>query len=163
MIEVLDKIYVGNEQDYYSIAGDNDWAILHCCKNPFHLELVGYKGNLISLHPDYSLKRVDNRMALNLVDMDKFNPTYLDFNHQMFNNAFSFLDEYRLLNKKLLIHCNQGESRGPSLGLLYISRLGKYDFSDFNTSELMFRQIYPHYNPKQNIYQTVKSLWSKFI
>lgn len=163
MIEIYDNIFVGSEQDYYSIQNQNHWATLHCCKNPFHCDFVGYRGNLPSNHPNYALKRIDNEMALNLVDMDRFSANYLEFNKAMFEEAFNFLDEYRENKYNLLIHCNQGESRGPSLGMLYAARLGAYDFADFDSTERQFRSAYPNYHPKTNIYLTVKNLWIYFV
>lgn len=163
MIEIYNNIFVGSEQDYYSIQREPNWAILHCCKNPFHCQFVGYHGSLSPNHPDYALKRIGNEMALNLVDMDKFSPNYLNFNQIMFENAFSFLDEYRNNGFKLLIHCNQGESRGPTLGMLYAARLGVFDYVDFDSTVQKFRSIYPIYNPKLNIYLTTKNLWNNFV
>ena len=115
------------------------------------------------MHPDYALKRLGNEMALNLVDMDKFSPTYLDFNRKMFEVAFAFLDEYREKGYKILIHCNQGESRAPTLGMLYVSRLGAYDYVGFDESVQRLRMVYPQYAPKNNIYQTVAALWQNFV
>ena len=102
-------------------------------------------------------------MALNLVDMDRFSENYLDFNRDMFDTAFSFLDEYRLQRYKILIHCNQGESRAPTIGLLYIARLGAFKYADFDTSVQKLKEIYPVYMPKRNIFLTVKSLWRDFV
>ena len=163
MIEVFDNIFVGNEQDYYDMQNLDNWAILHCCKHPFHCSFVGYRGSLNSNHPDYAYKRIDNEMALNLVDMDKYNGNYLDFNKAMFETAFAFLDEYRNHGYRLLIHCNQGESRGPTVGMIYISRLGAFDYVDFNTALPKFQSLYPLYNPKENIFRTAQNLWSYFV
>ena len=102
-------------------------------------------------------------MALNLVDMDRFSENYLDFNRDMFDTAFSFLDEYRLQGYKILIHCNQGESRAPTIGLLYIARLGTFEYADFDTSVQKLKEVYPVYMPKRNIFLTVKSLWRDFV
>lgn len=124
---------------------------------------VGYKGNLSPMHPDYALKRLGNEMALNLVDMDRFSPTYLDFNRKMFEAAFAFLDEYREKGYKILIHCNQGESRAPTLGMLYVARLGAYNYVGFEESVQRLRMVYPQYAPKNNIYQTVAALWQDFV
>lgn len=163
MIEIYKNIYIGDEQDYYSINDKKIWAILHCCKHPFHCNFVGYKGKLPSSHPNYALKRMDNEMALNLVDMDRFSENFLDFNKEMFEEAFAFLDEYRKKGYNILIHCNQGESRGPSLGMLYVAKLGAFDYSDFKESVEKFKRLYPKYNPKQNIYKTVCLLWRYFV
>ena len=163
MVEIYKNIFVGSEDDYYSLMNTQGWAILHCCKNPFHCQFVGYKGNLSPLHPDYAFKRKDNEMALNLVDMDKYSTNYLMFNKNMFDNAFKFLDEYRQKGYKILIHCNQGESRAPTLGMMYIARLGAFNFRDFDSTIKEFIKIYPYYNPKLNIYETVKNLWRYFV
>lgn len=163
MTEIVNNVFVGSEQDYYAIQKELNWAILHCCKNPFHCQFVGYRGSISPKHPDYALKRIDNEMALNLVDMDRFSANYLDFNKEMFKTAFSFLDEYRINGYKLLIHCNQGESRGPTLGMLYAARLGAFNYVDFDSTVQAFRTIYPFYNPKNNIYLTTKNLWNYFV
>ena len=163
MKEIYPNIFIGNEQDYYLIQRESNWAILHCCKNPFHCQFVGYRGNLSPAHPDYALKRCGNEMSLNLVDMDRFSENYLGFNRNMFATAFSFLDEYRLQGHKVLIHCNQGESRAPTIGLLYVARLGAFDYTDFDTSVKRLREMYPMYIPKRNIFLTVKSLWRDFV
>ena len=163
MKEIYSNVFIGNEQDYYTIQHQTNWAVLHCCKNPFHCQFVGYRGNLSPTHPDYALKRRGNEMALNLVDMERFSENYLDFNKKMFTTAFAFLDEYREQNYKLLIHCNQGESRAPTLGMLYAARLGAFGYANFETSVQQLRSAYPWYNPKNNIFLTVKSLWNDFV
>lgn len=163
MIEVMRRIYVGSDRDYDFIPNRATWAILHCCKHPFHCAFVGYRGSLSSNHPNYAFCRKNNEMALNLVDMDVFSPDYLEFNAKMFESAFAFLDDYRKLEYNLLIHCNKGESRGPTMGLMYISRLGRFDFKDFDLSVGEFRKLYPSYNPKTNIYLTTRHLWTRFV
>lgn len=163
MIEITKNIFIGSEQDFYQIKNESNWAILHCCKHPFHCTFVGYHGNLPSTHPNYALMRKDNEMALNLVDMDFFSENYLDFNEKMFQKAFDFLDEYRENGHKILIHCNQGESRGPTLGMFYATYIGDFGSSNFEDTITAFKKAYPRYNPKKNIYITVKTLWNKFI
>lgn len=163
MIEIMKGVYAGSEQDYYNIPDTSGWAILHCCKDPFHKQFVGYRGNLPSTHPDYAYKIHGNEMALNLVDMEFFSSNYLGFNRNMFVAAFDFLDFYRGKGSKILIHCNQGESRGPTMAMLYAARLGAFDYADFTTTVEKFRQIYPMYNPKKNIYETVMHLWNDFV
>ena len=163
MVEIYKNIFVGNENDYYQICFNDKWAVLHCCKNPFHCRFVGYKGNLNTNHPDYALKRINNEMALNLVDMELFSPRYLDFNRNMFYEAFDFLDEYYAQEYKLLIHCNQGESRAPMIGMLYTAKLGAYDYKSFDETYIEFQRIYSNFYPKKNIYFTVKNLWDCFV
>ena len=77
MKEIYHDIFIGNEQDYHLIQRESNWAVLHCCKHPFHCQFVGYRGTLPSTHPNYALKRIENEMALNLVDMDRFSNNWL--------------------------------------------------------------------------------------
>jgi len=101
-------------------------------------------------------------MALNLVDMDTYSEKYLDFNKTMFIKAFEFLDLQRQLGKNVLIHCNLGESRAPSIALLYLSRLGVFNGGDFITAYSIFQGMYPNFTPRKNIITTVKNLWNYF-
>ena len=163
MIQVFNSIYVGSQIDFETIRqNQTKWGILHCCKDPYHKELVRYQGNLSPTHPDYAYKINGNRMALNLVDMDTYSEKYLDFNKTMFIKAFEFLDLQRQLGKNVLIHCNLGESRAPSIALLYLSRLGVFNGGDFITAYSIFQGMYPNFTPRKNIITTVKNLWNYF-
>ena len=43
--------------------------------------------------------------------------------------------------------------------MLYVAKLGAFDYSDFKESVEKFKRLYPKYNPKQNIYKIVCLLW----
>ena len=161
MQHIYKNIYCGNELDAFQVLDSNDWVILHCCKDPFHKRMVGYTGNLPPNHPNYKYKISGARMALNLVDMDTFSPNYLEFNFEMFSASFAFLDSFDT-NKNILIHCNQGESRGPSLTILYLKHLGYFSSDSFFTALDKFKTIYPAYSPRKNIYCNIQSLRDRF-
>jgi hypothetical protein len=165
VVEIADGIFVGNQDDFYSLRDKKNWVVLHCCKEPFHVDFVGYRGqrSLPPNHPDYAYKIIGQEMALNLVDMNTFDGKYLDFDQAMFEKAFDFLDRYRSTGKRILIHCNQGESRGPCIGMLYAAKLGVFGYVDFDTTYSLFSLKYPGFNPKKNIYLTVKNLWNQFV
>ena len=161
MINVHNTIYCGDENDANVILKSTDWLILHCCKDPFHKQLAGYRGNLSPANPNYAFVISDNRMALNLVDMEIYNPNYLEFNYQMFYEAFKFLDN-NPYQKKILIHCNKGESRGPSITLLYLKHMGYFRGLSFEKSKSEFIKLYPKFNPKLNIITNIEKLWERF-
>lgn len=162
MKELIENIFIGDDKDYNDLYDKKDWGILHCAKHPFHCQFVGYSGNLPNTHKDYAYKRKDNEMALNLVDLDFFSFNYLDFNREMFIQAFKFLDEYYDNGKPILIHCNQGLSRSPSLAMLYMATKG-IGYEDFEKTIKEFKLLYPKYEPKKNIYETIKALWKEFF
>lgn len=163
MIEVATNIYMGNQTDFENLRYTSGWSFLHCCKDPYHKELVGYSGNLSSTNPDYAYKIIGHRMALNLVDMDFYSANYLQFNKDMFENAFNFLDNQLRAGNKVLIHCNQGESRAPSLTMLYLARIGVLPRDNFLNTFIKFKMKYPIMNPKKNIITTVENLWDVFV
>lgn len=62
--------------------------------------------------------------------------------------AVTFFDAYLNAGQKVLIHCNQGASRSPSIAMLYLAthtnRLARASFEqDFVT----FREVDPLFSP----------------
>lgn len=159
MKEIYKNIYVGNAMDAQSLIGDYDWAFVHCCKT-FHQSMLGYRGSLLKTDPNYAFYRQGSRLALNLVDMDNFSKDYLDHYHKMFQTAIDFIDEQLLQNKKVLLHCDQGESRGPSIALLYMGSKIKFGSVEFEEAKEKFMAIYPNYSPKGCMYYNLKELWN---
>lgn len=50
--------------------------------------------------------------------------------------------------KKILIHCDQGLSRSPTVGLLYLAkRLKIIEDESYGLARDDFLKIYPYYNP----------------
>lgn len=164
MINVYKNIYVGNQEDLYQLYSNNEWSFLHCAQQPFHREMVGYTGFLNKNHSNYRSIIKGNRMALNIVDMNFFNLNgYEDHFRKMFTEAIEFLNKETLKGNKILIHCNQGMSRGPSLAMLYISTLGAFNYKGFEDTEKEFNKLYPNYNPAINIKGTIKYFWNEFV
>ena len=46
-----------------------------------------------------------------------------------------------------MIHCNQGISRSPSIGLLYLAVKGIIKNENYNIAKEDFIKIYPKYEP----------------
>jgi len=163
MKEVYKNIFIGNQNDY-KVSMIGEWAFVHACKDPFHKELVGYKGNLSPMHIDYPFKEVKDRLALNLVDMDlPYNSNYHNHYKKIFEYTINFINRKSTEGKKILIHCNQGESRGPSIGMLYLASKGIFGYNDFNTTEKLFLDLYPQYLPKRNIRENLQQCWEEII
>lgn len=72
------------------------------------------------------------------------------YDEGMMNEAINYVISALKLNKKVLIHCNQGETRTPSIVLLILRQLGVYT-DTFESVEINFKQKYPIYNPTQGI------------
>lgn len=148
MIEVTRNLFVGNQDDIKGFKG----AIVHAAKDPFHRSMVGYKERALPKdHPEYLYATRGNELALNIVDADK--PEF--FADRMINVALNFIGLW-LEDNKVLLHCNQGESRSPSIAMLYM----RNELPDnFEEAEQEFKKIYPKYNPKNGIREYAKSRW----
>lgn len=163
MRKISENIYVGNQDDYYSIKL-GEWAVVHACKDPFHKELVGYRGNLPKEHPDYPYKEVKNRLALNLVDMENpYDPNWYNHYLNVFIYTMKFIDRKLSEGKNILIHCNQGESRGPSIGMLYMAYKGFFEYKDYDYTKAEFLKLYPEFLPKRNITENIKACWPEMV
>lgn len=149
MIEVIQNLFVGTQDDCKGFDG----AIVHCCKEPYHRQMVGYTERVLPKdHKNYLWIIKGNEMALNMVDADK--PEF--FADSMINVALDFISAKLRDGFKVLAHCNQGQSRSPSIAMLYMKdRLP----DDFTEAEEQFKQIYPMYNPKNGIREYVKVHW----
>jgi len=110
-------------------------------------------------HPEYLVARRGNRLILNIVDAD--NPAF--FAKEMIDAALDFTDKALARGLKVLIHCNQGESRSPSIALLYMAaRLGALPTESLYAAEEQFRKLYPRYNPKPGIRGHLYQHWQLY-
>lgn len=161
MIEVYSNLFVGDQRDYeYNVSHKSGWAIVHACKEPYHREALGYIGRGAPKdHPEYLVARRRNRLMLNIVDAD--NPMF--FHKAMIDQALNFIDEMHENNQNILVHCNQGESRAPSIALLYMaSRLDALPTDSLESAEEKFRHMYPNYHPKFGIRGHLCQYWSQY-
>jgi len=161
MIEVYPKIWVGDAWDYETYASRfYDFAVVHACKEPYHRQAVGYRGRAAPKdHPEYLVAQRDNRLMLNMIDSD--NPDF--FSQVMIWQALKFIEEHHGNHWRVLIHCNQGESRGPSLAMLYLSAwLGVIPNESLEEAEQRFRKLYPNYHPKAGIRGHLQECWEQY-
>lgn len=160
MIEIANQLFIGNQEDYELRAkGADGWSIVHACKEPYHRNLLGYTGRGAPKgHPEYLLARRENRLFLNIVDVES--PDYIA--REIIDAALSFIKEALSNGGKCLVHCNQGESRSPSIGLLHLA-VNNLLPKDFAKAEDEFRKLYPPYNPKNGIRSFIINHWNDYV
>lgn len=162
MIEVYPDLYIGDEMDYEaSVKTKDGWRIVHACKEPYHRQALGYTGRgAPKTHPEYLVARRDHRLILNMIDPD--DPAYIP--QELVDAALEFIHESLTANLPTLVHCNQGQSRSPGLGLLYLAkytdRLPKASYAD---AERAFREIYPLYMPSAGVRGFLINNWDKYV
>lgn len=160
MIEIYPNLFIGIADDYeLSVKGQTDWVVVHACKFPYHRDELGYKSAASKNHPEYLIARRGNRLILNLVDAP--NPAYIP--KEIIDAALEFIHAGLSGSHKVLVHCNLGESRSPSIGLLYLSVHTNKLPKEFIAAEKMFRQIYPPYNPGAGMRGFLVKNWGNYV
>lgn len=160
MIEVHPNLFVGSQDDEAAIRGRAGWFVVHACKEPYHRQALGYTSpGAPKQHPEYLLAERPGRLILNLVDVAQVSfiaPIIVD-------TALGAIDHH-ISEFKVLVHCNQGLSRSPSIALLYLLKhtdaLGSHDPA---AALLAFRRLYPPYAPGQGMADYVQLNWAKYL
>ena len=141
-------LFVGPGADCYKFAG----SILHCARDPWFRHAVmrpGVTWNLSS-NPT-AIRETYNTMALNMVDAT--DPKY--FSDEMVNAGLEFITERFAEGDSVLVHCNQGVSRSPSMCFLWLFEHGFLN-DNFDRATNEFLQLYPKWSPQSGIWQYLK-------
>lgn len=157
MIKVYNNLYVGN--DTSCSRCDAEWAIVHACKM-CHQKYLQYKKALPQNHPSYLVHQEKNHLFLNLVDMERmFQPS---FTHPIMSAAFEFLNE-QILQRKVLIHCNQGQSRSSGVALAYMARNNLINNTDIKSAYNEFIKLYPPTQLGKGIALYLANFWNEIM
>src|SRR5574344_103384 len=106
MKEIIHNLYIGSQEDYEQVVKyEVGWRIIHACKEPYHRNALGYKGQGAPKEsPEYFFAYRDSNLMLKLVDVP--NPHYIP--KQIIDDALEFIDKH-ICESKILVHCNQGQ------------------------------------------------------
>lgn len=161
MIEIYPNLYVGDQTDYEQrVRNQVGCSIVHACKEPYHRKAVGYSGRgAPKHHPEYLIAKRGNRLMLNLIDPE--NPTYIP--KEIIDEALSFIDQHLNDWKKVLVHCNQGQSRSPGIGMLYLAKERVIENDSFNEALMEFKNIYPSINMAGGVRGFLKKNWNNYV
>ena len=129
-------------------------AVVHACKDPCHRRAASYRqGSLTLAHPAYLAVERDHHLYLNLID-----PPVPLFKLESFARFFAFMDR-EIAARPVFIHCNKGESRAPSLALLYMAkRLGLLPDDSYAAARIAFTARHP-YKPGRGIAHFLDENW----
>ena len=155
MIQIHPNIYLGNDEDVKKT--DDSWYVVHACKEPYHRKALGYKGRAPDKSdPEYLYAERGTQLMLNLVDAGDVN--YIS--REVVNKAISWITpKYQFA--KVLIHCNEGQSRCCLIGMLFLASIGKLP-TDFGSAEQAFIKIYPKYAPNLGVKVFLRNNYSKY-
>ncbi|KKM96278.1 hypothetical protein LCGC14_1179700 [marine sediment metagenome] len=149
MYKVTEKLFIGSDADCnytleISEQPEFKWATIHACKT-CHKKALGYQGNMDKNSGLYLVfEKLDN-LFLNIVDMQQ--PLLAHYALPIFTAALDFI-ERKIPQCDILIHCNKGLSRAPTIALLYLAkRLKTISNKSFNEAKQEFLKIIPSYEP----------------
>jgi len=160
MIQLPDtNVFIGTASDLAQTNGQ-DWAFVHATQT-IHYQLFGWNKTTNKPnknHPNYIFFEKENRLSLNWVDgaAHLYNWSGID----TFIKILDFIEKWSN-QRKILIHCDQGQSRSPTLGLLYLAkRLKSIPNDSFENAKNKFMKIYPNYLPS-GIGDYVAQYWNE--
>ena len=127
MEKVLNGMWVGGDTDYNKIKDRPEFYALRCCKDGpgGHKETLGYNTRSAPKGPDYLAVVSGRRMALNYIDND--DPNYIP--EEMIKKGLRYIDEQLKAGHKILVACNAGHSRGPTMAMLYMRSIGELPYN----------------------------------
>lgn len=159
MEKILNKLYIGSDEDYAKLASREGWSFLRCCKEGpgGHREALGYTAQGAPKGPSYLSITKANTMALNFID--PHDPAFIQ--KDMVDAGIQFIDQRLSVGDNVLVACNQGHSRGPITAMLYLRAIGELPHN-FIASERIFRTLYTPYDPGIGARQFARSRWAEF-
>jgi hypothetical protein len=159
VIEVYTNLFVGSEHDEVSIRGQDGWFVIHACKDPYHRQALGYRGQgAPKHHPEYVVARRTGRLILNLVDAPDVN--YIP--GEIIDAALAAIHQ-NITSRKILVHCNLGQSRSPAIAFLYLRKFSDvFAERDFESALRHFQELYPPFAPAKGMADYVRLNWLKY-
>lgn len=156
MIKIgTENIYVGTK-DEITIAENKNMCIVNAIRNckgyKCHQSEVKWIGRSCDKDsPYYLFKENENELFLNLIDTEdvKYIPK------EIITRTIEFIDKKLRENKSVFICCSLGESRSPSLALMYMLDKNKIKFE--NCINTFKNDYYPNYNPKRGFVDYILS------
>ena len=157
MQEVYTNLYIGNDEDYEKLADKDGWSFLRPIKyGPGgHHDILKYHTLAAPEGPNKYIAKRKNTVALNVLDLA--DPFFMPWDAIV--SGLKFVHKRLAAGDKVLIACNAGHSRGPTLGLLYLRAIGDMPYH-FVKSEYIYKTLYPMYDPGQGMRQFARTHWS---
>ena len=147
MREVAEKLYVGTVRDVVP-AGLPAWSVVSTAQT-VHYRLLGSDRKFNKpdqSHPNYIMLEQEHHLSLNWVDGPA--PLYRWSGPATFQFVLDFIDRELSGGRNVLIRCDQGQSRSPSIALLYLAkRQHRIPSESFLAARAAFQEIYPSYQP----------------
>ncbi len=82
------------------------------------------------------------------------------FKPELFFSFLTFAGTYWEDGREIVIHCNRGESRSPSLAMILLAKhIGVVSDDSFDTARKELQTMYPNYHPGAGIQTYLRENW----
>lgn len=155
------KVIIGNMAfcpDQGKVLALPEWIslpIVHACKWPCFNDHVG-KPRMGD--PDYLWKHLGDNLYLNMIDPGK--PFFMI---EMFWEFLEWATSKLDAGTPVVIHCNEGKSRSPSLGMLLLVKNGQIEAASYNEAKTAFLAVYPDYKPGSGLEYYLHQNWDEIL
>jgi hypothetical protein len=158
MRKIINNLYVGDDEDYENNKDKTGWSFVRACKEGIggHRDVLKYDSLGAPKNSNYFFVKKGHLLALNLIDSDDVN----FIPEKVIQAGIDFIYERLGAGDKVLVACNKGKSRAPSLTLMFLRAIGEMPYS-FSKSEKIFKTLYPKYDPSSGVHQFAKDCWYK--
>lgn len=145
------NIFIGNKDDE-KLIDKKSYVIVHACKSCFDKVDVnkGYCSN-------ENIKELEDELYINWVDLPDSN----SFDLKTFNNTLLWMKENYSEDKNMLVHCDWGQSRSPTLVMVFMAKVLKILPDTFFDALSQFKKLYPDYITPSGISKFTKENWEK--
>ncbi len=152
------ELYVGTKEEFeqaYNQGMKLVIAVNTAGDYPTHKTIVGWEGRGCNKdNPYYLFKEEQEYIALNLVDTD--DEKYI--NDKLINRVLLFIDKNLKQGEKVFIYCSKGESRSPSIALMYLLEKNLIE-KNSEVFEMFKKEMYNYYNPKKGFVDYISNRW----
>lgn len=163
MIEIVPGLHIGAGTDFDTVEHNTNWFIISAAKEPWHRQALGYTGRGAPKEdPEYLAAYRPRHMIMNLVDPNDAKWIPRELIDAALDEILIKLDD----GFEVLVHCNQGESRAPSIGLLFLLTQGREEFAGCENGEEVMdvyrNEFYEDYNPSEGFTQFINQNWKSY-
>lgn len=158
MNEVSKGLFIGRDKDCFALdRGNCQWGVVHACCWPCFYDKVGGKKEESKL-PSFVEYGLD--LYLNLEDIANLEKSFL---FSLILKSTSFICRAHCQGLNILVHCNFGQSRSASLGLVYLAFIREITRRDFSSSHREFNHRYSRYRPSLGLLNFFKNYWDQLF
>lgn len=170
MRQIIERLYVGSMADYEAM-GDSvlEYSVLGACKEPLHrinaklrgASAPGYLGKAMPKdEPEYLWAERRHALYLNLIDA----PDKKYIPRVAIDKAMEFIEREIADNRRILIVGNKGESRSPSIALMFMMHIGMFEekMSYDEVVGIFTRRFCPEYAPGKGMADFTRDYWEDY-